>query len=135
VDKIRVEKLIFLYCILAFINFPKVGYLLDSPAFRLFDWYINDLSVLARVAIVFFPLAFGVSIDAKMYWDTRREYLFNLINRFFFAGLLLMNFITLFADYSQPNDNLDLSIALPKMIITIGLLFLNWNIINKRSEK
>ena len=131
----RIEKFIFLYCVLAIINIPKV-YFFDSPDLRLLDWYINDIIYVFRVFIVFIPLALGMKIDTKMYWGTRKEYLLNLVNRFFFILLLLLNYGTVLLDYSFMTNDLwyDKLISMPKATLAIMLIMVNWHIINKQKE-
>ena len=134
---VRLEHLIFFYCIVALFSVPKLAIYWDTKAFRLFDWYVNDMSYAFRVIIPFLPILLGCKIDNKIYWDNRLEFISNISNRIFFGILLFSNIITVVMDYLRLNDDyeFDRAIIIPKTFLLFSCLGISWYFIKKQKEE
>lgn len=129
---VKLEKLIVIYCVLALINVPKLAYVWDTPAFRLFDWYVNDLTYVFRVLLPFLPLAFGFTIDGKFSWKSKKFFIIHLTNRILFSIVLIANYSTVLVDYAligNHNDDYDKIILIPKAVILVALLIVNLKLV------
>lgn len=133
---VRLEHIIFLYCILALINIPKMSSIIaDTQQLRKFDWYVNDITYVFRLLIVFFPLVFGLHVNANMYYKNKEELFINYLNRYFFLTLLFSNLGTVLLDYWQKDDSTDFFILYPKLAIITILLMANNYLIKFTKEE
>ena len=114
--KVEAKSLIFLYCVFALINVPQLASIMDAKAYRLFDWYVNDMSYAIRIIILAIPVIFKVDFNNEV----------RLFERFLFLGLVITNLITISNDYIDLSDKIDDIILYPRLLVILYLLILTY---------
>ena len=114
--KVEAKSLIFLYCVFALINVPQLASIMDAKAYRLFDWYVNDMSYAIRIIILAIPVVFKVNFNNEV----------RLFERFLFLGLVITNLITISNDYIDLSDKIDDIILYPRLLVILYLLILTY---------
>lgn len=109
---------------------PKLAYIYDTKAFRIFDWYINDITIIISLFLIFLPLLLGLKIDVTIYWKNRLDFIINITNRLFFGLILMLNFGTVLFDYMFI-DKFDNVIFCPKFFLLVVVFSINLYLFTK----